>query len=89
MNKHMIINGRVQGVGFRYTAKLKAEEYQLAGWVRNKIDGTVELEVEGNEEQIDSFVNELRSGLNNFIRVDNIEETISESEKEYNKFFIK
>lgn len=85
----MKISGRVQGVGFRYTAKAKAEEYQLTGWVRNKMDGTVELEAEGNEEQIDAYVNELSSGLNSFIRVDNIEEITSEEEKGYRKFSIK
>ena len=85
----MIISGRVQGVGFRYTAKLKADEFKLTGWVRNRMDGTVELDVEGEEEKINMYVNELKSGLNRFIKIDNIEATSTDKEKGYHKFSIK
>ncbi|MBU3820388.1 MAG: acylphosphatase [Candidatus Faecalibacterium intestinavium] len=44
--------GQVQGVGFRYRAKYAAQQLDLAGWVENKDDGTVELEVQGRLEQI-------------------------------------
>ncbi|PAV29438.1 acylphosphatase [Virgibacillus profundi] len=89
MNKHLTISGRVQGVGFRYTAQMKAKEHHLVGWVRNKMDGTVEMEVEGTKQQLDSFLNELKSGLNRFIQVENIEEFISDEDKGYNNFSIK
>ncbi|MEC5422532.1 acylphosphatase [Virgibacillus sp. C22-A2] len=88
MNKHLIISGRVQGVGFRYAAKQKAEDYKLAGWVKNKDDGTVELEVEGTEIYVNSYISELKAGLNKFIRIENIISENSE-EKGYSNFTIK
>lgn len=86
---HLIVSGRVQGVGFRYSAQEKARAYGLVGWVQNKADGTVEIEVEGEEKAIVNFINEIKSGLNHFIRVDNIE--ISKSDKiiGYRQFRIK
>ena len=41
VRKHMIFHGRVQGVGFRYTAKYLARSMNLTGWVKNEYDGTV------------------------------------------------
>ncbi|MGM0941624.1 MAG: acylphosphatase [Bacillota bacterium] len=55
MRTHAIISGRVQGVGFRYTAKQKADELGVTGWIRNNEDGTVELDAEGNMDQVDQF----------------------------------
>jgi len=43
----LIVGGRVQGVGFRYFVRERGRELGLAGWVRNRPDGAVELEVEG------------------------------------------
>ncbi|WP_309228291.1 acylphosphatase [Virgibacillus saliphilus] len=88
LNKHLIISGQVQGVGFRYSAMQKAMEFQLTGWVRNKSNGTVELEVEGEEKQINSYIDELKNGFNRFIQVDHMEIT-SQQEKGYDKFTIK
>lgn len=45
----MVIHGRVQGVGFRYSAHAKAKSLGLRGWVRNRHDGAVEAEFEGEE----------------------------------------
>ena len=56
IRKHMIFYGRVQGVGFRYYAVNKANQLGLTGWVRNLPDGTVEMEVQGYEEQIDELI---------------------------------
>ena len=47
VRKHMIFHGRVQGVGFRYTAKYLARFMNLTGWVKNEYDGTVVMEVHG------------------------------------------
>ena len=49
-------HGRVQGVGFRYYAVNKANQLGLTGWVRNLPDGTVEMEVQGNEPSIDELI---------------------------------
>ena len=52
IRKHIIFYGRVQGVGFRYYAVQKANQLGLTGWVKNLYDGSVEMEVEGQEELI-------------------------------------
>lgn len=52
IRRHIIFTGRVQGVGFRYRASYAARGLGLTGWVRNDTDGTVEMEVQGNEAQI-------------------------------------
>lgn len=74
MRKHLNISGRVQGVGFRNSAQMRAKEMNLYGWVQNNNDdGTVELEVEGKEEQLNTFIQQLDEGLNKFVNVENIE----------------
>ena len=50
------ISGRVQGVGFRYSAMQMAQVYGVKGFVRNEADGSVYLEVEGNEPNIGLFI---------------------------------
>jgi len=56
---HVIVNGKVQGVGFRYHSQIAASQRNLTGWVRNKLDGTVELEVQGDPDQILTFFSSL------------------------------
>ena len=56
IRKHIIFYGRVQGVGFRYYAVQKANQLGLTGWGKNLYDGSVEMEVEGQEELIDQLI---------------------------------
>ena len=56
IRKHIIFYGRVQGVGFRYYAVQKANQLGLTGWVKNLYDGSVEMEVEGEEPLIDELI---------------------------------
>lgn len=56
IRKHIVFYGRVQGVGFRYYAVNKANQLGLTGWVKNLPDGTVEMEVQGEEPLIDQLV---------------------------------
>lgn len=56
IRKHIVFYGRVQGVGFRYYAVNKANQLGLTGWVRNLPDGTVEMEVQGEEPLIDQLI---------------------------------
>ena len=49
-------SGCVQGVGFRYEAKMLADQLNLVGWVRNESDGTVVAEVEGQASYISEFL---------------------------------
>lgn len=53
---HVIVGGSVQGVGYRYTARMIAREIGVTGWVRNRADGTVEAEVEGTDDQVDEML---------------------------------
>jgi acylphosphatase len=57
-----LISGRVQGVGFRYFTQSKARYHRLSGWVRNRPDGKVEAEVQGQHSAVEEFVNELWEG---------------------------
>ncbi|MDA0811453.1 MAG: acylphosphatase [Verrucomicrobia bacterium] len=58
--KHVFYEGRVQGVGFRYTVKALANEFEVSGWVRNLADGRVELlVVSTDDEALDAFLQEI------------------------------
>lgn len=70
--KHIVVSGRVQGVGFRYHVNSLANAYQLTGWVHNLDYGNVELEVQGHQEKIDQFLSQLGKH-SMFIRIDDLE----------------
>ena len=59
---HAFVRGRVQGVGFRNFTLQSARRLGLAGWVRNRIDGSVEVVAEGPREVLEAFVSVLRRG---------------------------
>ena len=46
------MHGYVQGVGYRYTARAQASRLGVGGWIRNRADGTVEAEIEGEEASV-------------------------------------
>ena len=74
--------GRVQGVGFRYTAIRAANGFGIAGWVKNERDGSVTIEAQGSEAAIERMVATINSG--SYIHIDNIvatELTIIEGDK--------
>ena len=58
--KHIFFIGRVQGVGFRFTAEQAALRYELTGFVRNTSDGRVEMLLQGSEENIDYAIDDLQ-----------------------------
>ena len=59
---HVVIRGRVQGVGFRWFVARKAHECDVAGWVRNACDGSVEVAAVGAAESVDGLLAALRQG---------------------------
>ena len=78
--------GRVQGVGFRYTAKYLAQSLGLTGWVENEYDGTVEMEVQGREAMIDKLLEGLNR--NSFINIEWIDSEVIPTEVE-KSFYVK
>jgi acylphosphatase len=71
--RHIIFRGRVQGVGFRYTARSVAGHYAVTGFVRNLPDGTVEMFIQGAPDEIDNCVADIQSEFAGQIRDTQIE----------------
>ena len=70
VTKKIRIYGVVQGVGFRYRARHAADLYGCTGWVRNEWDGSVSMEIQGEEESIDQVILAIERGT--FVRIENM-----------------
>jgi acylphosphatase len=75
--KRLIIQGRVQGVGYRYWAVQTAIGLGLSGWVRNRRDGTVELLLDGESDAVEEMVRACRRGPS-LAQITDIEEYLAE-----------
>ena len=71
IRQQLIFSGRVQGVGFRYTAKYSAQRCNVSGWVYNEFDGTVVMEAQGTESSINEMIHLIERAP--FIEIDRIE----------------
>ena len=71
LRKRLVFRGRVQGVGFRWRARAAARNAGATGWVRNNFDGSVTMELQGDEAQIDRVVQSLDH--DRYIRIDSLE----------------
>jgi acylphosphatase len=79
--------GRVQGVGFRYTAKTVAAGFEITGTIRNLPDGRVELTAEGSQAELEEFHAAIRdAGLAGFIRDEQV--TWADAKNEFRGFEI-
>lgn len=74
IRKRYVFSGRVQGVGFRFTARNLANLYGLTGWVYNDYDGSVVMEAQGSEENLDLMIQKLDSDV--FIQIEKIDTTL-------------
>ena len=72
VSRRYLINGRVQGVGFRFFVRTAASREGLHGWVKNLFDGRVEVAAEGDRDALDRFEHHIRRGPPS-ARVDNVE----------------
>ena len=68
IRKHIYYSGRVQGVGFRYTTARIAANYSVNGFVRNMMDGRVEIVVEGEKSETHAFLDAVAGEMNDYIR---------------------
>lgn len=60
--RYLLVTGQVQGVGFRWFAKMTASRLGLTGYVRNRGDGAVELEVQGGAYEVEEFAHAVSTG---------------------------
>ena len=72
--RRFLVTGRVQGVGFRWFVEREARTIGVAGWVRNNLDGSVEVLASGTHEQLSALRSRLRQGPR-AARVDNVDES--------------
>jgi acylphosphatase len=79
--RHVVVSGEVQGVSFRDETRREAEQAGLAGWVRNRDDGSVEAVFEGDADAVERLVEWCRSGPSS-ADVDDVEVTEAEAQGE-------
>ncbi len=87
VRRHLIFTGRVQGVGFRYRASYAARALGVTGWVKNQTDGTVEMEAQGSEGQIQKLLKMLQSDA--YIQIDKVQSSELPFEEEERGFRVK
>jgi acylphosphatase len=80
-------SGRVQGVGFRYTARSIARQFAVTGYVKNLADGRVELVVEGREEEIRAMLRAIQTEMGRYIR--DVRETPSPATGGFSRFDVR
>ena len=71
IRKAFKFTGSVQGVGFRYRAQYAANGLRVTGWVKNEWDGSVSMEAQGSEEQINEMLKLINQG--SYIQIDRLE----------------
>ena len=69
---NLLLSGRVQGVGFRYFAEARAARYNIKGYVKNTYDNRVEIICQGEVDNLDKFILEVKNGPS-FSHITNVE----------------
>jgi len=82
MKKHIVITGKVQGIGFRHWLYKAAIQRNIDGWVRNKISGEVEALIIGNDENVNDLIKLCEKGPI-FSKVTKVK--VQNYQKEYSK----
>ena len=85
---HVLVSGRVQGVGFRWSTLDVAHQLHVQGWVRNRTDGRVEVVAEAEEKILEQFIAFLWQGPR-YAKVKNVEIEWSDATGEFTKFQLK
>ncbi len=81
----LLIHGRVQGIGFRFSTVRQAQKLDLTGWVRNNPDGTVEIVTEGEKENLQKLLAWCQRGPL-LAQVDKIDTSWEEATGEFENF---
>lgn len=87
VTQRFVVHGRVQGVGFRAFVRNVAEAFDVYGWVRNDANGSVEILVQGTEENLRSFTEQVEIGPSSS-RVDKLHVQEVEPERNYQGFTV-
>ena len=87
IRRHIVFTGQVQGVGFRWRAMQAARLYDCTGWCRNDWDGSVTMEIQGEEEAIDRVVQSIESGR--YVWIQNMDVTPMTPDPEERGFGVK
>ena len=87
ITRRLRISGRVQGVYFRESMRLRAKELKVIGWVRNRSDGTVEAMVQGEAEAVEQMIEWARRGPES-ARVSQLQIELCEEADHYESFEI-
>src|ERR1700722_5899845 len=85
--RRFVVRGRVQGVGFRWFVEREAHTLDIAGWVRNNHDGSVEVLAQGSRDQLSGLLSRLREGPR-AARVDDVAESEAQPKDGLNSFRI-
>ena len=85
---HAVVRGRVQGVGYRAATAQQGRQQGVAGWVRNLVDGAVEVVAEGDEQAVLGFLEYLRRGPNG-ARVTHVDTEWTEARSDLHGFEIR
>lgn len=70
---HIIVNGKVQGVGFRAYTLRYANQYKITGWVKNLANGAVEIVASGDKNQLSKFIDVVQKSPSPFGKVNSVE----------------
>ncbi len=92
IRKRIVFNGRVQGVGFRYLVRRAASLIGVTGWIRNETDGSVTMEIQGTEEQIEAVMLSLKHMIlkrGRYVRIDGMDQEVIPAVSEESGFITK
>ncbi len=84
----VMIFGQVQGIGFRYFVKEKADEFKIVGFVQNQPDNSVLIVAEAEKDELEKFIQSVKIE-HRFAKITNLNIEWFEAKNEYNKFDIR
>lgn len=87
-NVKIVVQGKVQGVGFRYHTKTLADQIGILGTVENQSDGSVLIYASSNKEDLQTFVSQLKNKKPSFAIIDDVTVTTENDLPDYNSFKI-